>query len=136
MADRSRPEKRLEREVLIRVGRTPELLIAPNLVGVCYRPAVLPILAAALRPFGRDALGVAMDILGRNRVTVGLGVGSPDIVGCYQGRAFGWELKAPGGRLSPEQERWHAAARGRGLRVDVVRSAEEAAAALAAIGGE
>ncbi len=77
-----------------------------------------------------EALRVVRSILGRHRIAFGLGVGSPDLVGSLEGRALGLELKAPGGHLSPEQERWHAAARRRGVAVFTVRSVEEARMAI------
>ena len=56
--------------------------------------------------------------------------GDPDLTGCYRGRHFELEVKAPGGRLSRIQEvrlkEWHEA----GPVVGVVHSAEEALAAL------
>lgn len=39
-------------------------------------------------------------------VRYGLGVGSPDIVGCVNGRFVGVECKAPGKALEPEQVAW------------------------------
>lgn len=133
-APRRRPEKHLERQVLRAVGRHPDLLVAVNTVGVMYRPAALFALQAALAPFGQAAVRTAVDALSRHRVTVGLGTGSPDLVGCYRGRAFGWELKTEVGRLSDDQERWHAAARRRGLLVEVVRSPGDALEALRRMG--
>jgi hypothetical protein len=56
--------------------------------------------------------------------------GDPDLTGCYRGRHFELEVKAPGGRLSRIQEvrleEWHRA----GAVVGVVRSPDEALATL------
>ena len=56
--------------------------------------------------------------------------GDPDLTGCYRGRHFELEVKAPGGRLSRIQEvrlkEWHQA----GALVGVVHSTEEALSTL------
>ena len=56
--------------------------------------------------------------------------GDPDLTGCYRGRHFELEVKAPGGRLSRIQEvrlkEWHRA----GAVVGVVHSLDEALATL------
>ncbi len=120
------PEAEVERQVLLAVGRTPDLWLAKNEVGQFYKPSALPSLQKALAPFGPAAIRAAVDAISRHRIVVGLGVGSPDLVGALRGRFFGWELKTETGRVRPEQETWHAAARAKGIRVDVVRSADEA----------
>lgn len=65
-------------------------------------------------------------------VKYGLGLGSPDLVGCLfpSGRLFALEVKTPTGRVSPDQKLWHGAARKLGAFVAVVRSVDEALAAL------
>jgi hypothetical protein len=61
--------------------------------------------------------------------------GDPDLTGCYRGRHFELEVKAPGGRLSRIQEvrlkEWHRA----GAVVGVVHSPDEALSTLG-IGNE
>lgn len=56
--------------------------------------------------------------------------GDPDLTGCYRGRHFELEVKAPGGRLSRIQEvrlkEWHRA----GAVVGVVHSPDEALSTL------
>ena len=56
--------------------------------------------------------------------------GDPDLTGCYRGRHFELEVKAPGGRLSPIQQvrlkEWQSA----GALVGVVHDANEALVAL------
>ena len=133
---RQRPEKHLERLILRRVGRDPALLIGVNTVDVLYRHNTLPALIAALRPYGEEIVRVAVDTLARSKIQVGT-PGSPDLLGCYHGRAFGWELKVPLlGVVSELQETWHRAARARGFPVTVIRSEDEAEAALAAMRGK
>jgi len=68
---------------------------------------------------------------------VGLGVrkGVPDLVFIGPGgRAYCMELKAPKGRLSPDQKAWREAAEALGAPVAVIRSIDEAVAALRAWG--
>lgn len=129
-------EAELERLVLRALGTVPDLLVARNEVGVGLRGAVLPALHAALAQFGPDVLRAATEATQRHRITYGLGVGSPDLVGAVAGRAIGLELKTAVGVVSPEQERWHAAARRRGVAVYVVRSVEEAVEAVEEARGE
>jgi hypothetical protein len=126
---RRRDEAELERHILRAVGGQPDLLLLRNEVGVGYPCAELHALFAA------QGLGQTVDPILRRarRITYGLGVGSPDLFGALSGRAFGLELKTPTGRSSPEQERWAYAARGRGVEVVVVRSVEEAEAAIEAL---
>jgi hypothetical protein len=122
----AKPEAEIERLVLRAVGLTPDLWIAKNEVGQFYKPSILKALSAALKPFGAKAVAAAMNVISRSKITVGLGTGSPDLVGSLRGHFFGWELKTEIGRTSPEQDDWHAAARAKGMRVDVIRSADEA----------
>lgn len=126
-----KPEAQVEREVLIAVGRTPDLWIAKNEVGQFYKPSILKSLSAALKPFGAKAVAAAMNAISRARIQVGLGTGSPDLVGALRGHFFGWELKTDTGRTRPEQDDWHAAAREKRMRVDVIRSADQALEKLA-----
>lgn len=137
-----RAEARLEREILLALGRVEDLVLFKNEVGVGYRGALAGDLRAALAPFGPEVVAAALAALGRNRITYGLGEGSPDLVGAVAGRALGLELKRAaqreggrvvmtGGRLSDAQERWHHAARDRGgWHVEVVDSVDSARAAI------
>ena len=62
--------------------------------------------------------------------------GDPDLTGCYRGRHFELEVKAPGGRLSRIQEvrlkEWH----GAGAVVGVVHNSAEALAVLGLAQGD
>ncbi len=125
-------EAQVEREVLLRVGRIPDLLLLKNETGYGHPHAVKHVLQTALKPWGPEAVATALSVLQRNTVTWGLGVGSPDLVGAVAGRAGGIELKRPvGGVLSEEQRRYHAAARRRGVFVATATSADEVEAAVA-----
>lgn len=95
----------------------------------------------------RVALGSAIDlVLWRNnvgnaehwngveavRVRYGLAPGSADLVGILSphGRWFALELKTDVGRVSPDQEKWLSLVRAMGGFACVVRSVDEAKAAL------
>ena len=122
----ARPEAALERAVLRRVGelqRTdlPSLIVYRNEVGKGFTGNARALCCERCR-----------GILDRHRIAWGLGVGSPDLVGAVDGRAFGLELKSPTGRVRPEQVAWAEAARRRGVPVAVVRSVEEAEEAIRA----
>lgn len=68
------------------------------------------------------------------RVSYGLGVGSADLVGILTvGPVAVWialEVKAPRGRVRPEQAVWIEAAQRRGVCAAVVRSVDEARAVV------
>lgn len=73
------------------------------------------------------------------KVKYGLGLGGPDLIGVLKptGRLCGFEVKTPTGRLMADQKLWHDVVRGAGGFVAVVRSADDALAALErAIRGE
>ena len=127
MPDRARPEALLERHILRAIGAEPDVLVCKNEVGAGYTGAVLPALLAALPS---ELHGAVRQALARHRITWGLGVGSPDLVASADGRWLGLELKSPDGRVSPEQRDWHLAAERRGALVRVVRSVDEARAAV------
>ena len=95
----------------------------------------------------RLALGSAVDlVLWRNncgvaehwdghdvsRVRYGLAAGSSDLVGVLapHGRWFALELKTASGRVTPEQTQWLSLVRRMGGFACVVRSVDEAKAAL------
>ena len=65
------------------------------------------------------------------RVRYGLAVGSADLVGCLDGRFVALEVKTPVGRASTEQRQWLELVRRHGGFAAVVRSVEEAHAAIA-----
>ncbi len=74
-------------------------------------------------------------INGRAMKASGLRPGFPDLLCiCPAGRVGFLEVKAPKGRMSPAQEEMHAMLRGRGCNVAVVRSQDEAVAAIEAWG--
>jgi hypothetical protein len=74
-------------------------------------------------------------------VRYGLGVGGADLVACIPvdlggirvGRFVGFEVKTASGRLTPEQALWRDAVTRAGGSYHVVRSADEAMRALAAL---
>ena len=68
----------------------------------------------------------------RGSILKGLGAkqGFPDVMVLDAGRAIFLELKAPKGRVSPAQEACHRALRRAGAPVYIIRSLEEAIAAL------
>jgi len=65
------------------------------------------------------------------RVRYGLAVGSADLIGCLDGRFVALEVKTPVGRATPEQRQWLDLVRRNGGFACVVRSVEEAHAAIA-----
>lgn len=120
----ARPEALLERAVLARVGalqraELPSLVVYRNEVGAGFTGNVAHLVCADCR-----------SLLSRHRITYGLGVGSPDLVGAVNGHAFGLELKSPTGRARPEQLAWRDAAIRRGVHVAIVRTVEEAEEAI------
>ena len=64
------------------------------------------------------------------RQRFGLCPGSADLIGVCDGRFIGLEVKSKTGRLSPEQKRWAELIRSKGGFVAVVRSVDEALAAV------
>lgn len=56
----------------------------------------------------------------------GVKAGVPDLVLIHDGRAFGLELKAMNGRLSPAQKERHADLAGAGMRIACARTIEDA----------
>jgi hypothetical protein len=83
----------------------------------------------------RNSTGMAehLDQHGRTyRQRYGLAVGSADLVGILapHGRMVALEVKTARGRTTPEQDQWLALVRSRGGFAAVVRSVEEARAAL------
>lgn len=78
--------------------------------------------------FWRNSVGVA-EADGRKQ-RFGLCVGSADLVGIVNGRFAALEIKTRTGRTSPEQERFMTLVRNRGGFAAVVRSVDEARAAV------
>lgn len=82
----------------------------------------------------RNSVGQAKYIdpkTGRERtVTHGLGVGSSDLIGCYNGRFIALEIKTATGRVSSEQLGFLACVRANGGFGAIVRSVEDAKAAI------
>lgn len=77
----------------------------------------------------RNNVGVA-ELRGA-RVRYGLAVGSADLIGCLDGRFVALEVKTPTGRATPEQRLWLDLVRRHGGFAAVVRSVDEARAAIA-----
>lgn len=82
----------------------------------------------------RNSTGQAQHWNGRTATTLryGLAVGSADLVGLVapSGRFLALEVKAPGGRATAEQEGWLALVRRMGGHACIVRSVDDALAAL------
>lgn len=115
------PEAELERRVLVTLSPMPDVLVLKNEVGQGFTGNLARRLCRECR-----------DLAFRHRITYGLGVGSPDLFAVVGGVALGLELKSVTGVLSDEQKRWHAAARLRGVRVEEIRSVEDAVRAVEA----
>lgn len=120
---RQRPEARLERDVLLASRDYPNLLLLKNEVGQGYYKRVKDALRSALDRHP-EAWRIVEETLNRHRLTFGLGVGSPDLVGSLAGRALGLELKSESGRLTADQQRWLQAAQRRGALVGAPRSVD------------
>lgn len=121
---RRRPEARLEADILLALGQDPHVALYRNEIGQGYYGTILPQLRALLKH--TSWMEPVLEVLHRNRVTYGLGIGSPDLVGIGKGGRFvGLELKA-GTQPSRGQVQWHAAALSRGARIAIVRSVEDA----------
>lgn len=139
---RSRPEAILERKALRLASReVPDVTIHRNEVGHGHPRAVGQLLEQALKAhrakerrkwlFHSEALEIVESILMRNRITWGLGIGSPDLV-IVRG---GIELKVPGESLRPSQIECREAWLRAGLAYEVATTPEEVVAAVRRIGG-
>lgn len=107
----SNPESVLQAEIRLALGRDPSLVL------------------------WRNAVGQAEHVAGNGRTfrqAFGLARGSADLVGILapSGRFVALEIKTPTGRVSPEQTTWLALVRSRGGFAAVVRSVDEAIAAI------
>lgn len=130
---RNNLEAELEREVLLELGRAPDVALYRVETGKGFTGNLAHALEADLRVMGvgPELCRRVQATLNRHRIAWGLGgVGGPDLFGAVAGRALGLELKSPTGRVEPEQIAWHEAARGKGVRIAVVRSMSEARAAI------
>lgn len=119
------PEKLIERDVKLALGKDPGVWLHQNTVSDGYDAGVRDDLRRCLESFPAAAK-VVEAVLMRHRQTFGLGRGSPDIISAVDGWFLGMELKTETGRLEPAQEEWHAMARSRRMTVEVVRSAADA----------
>ena len=117
---RGREEKALRREILHALSGLPDVLVRVNESNVFTK--LVQIMPKALREMAYRL------VLPEERH--GLGIGSPDLLVIVRGRGGFLELKTDKGSLSPEQRAYHAICRERGVWVEVVRSVEEAVAAV------
>jgi hypothetical protein len=121
------PEKRLEVATLLAIGSDPGVWVQVNQVGSGHPGLIGALLRTALQPWGPLAQEAAQRVLERNRISWGLGKGSPDLILVVDSIKGGFiELKSERGSLSEDQRRWHEAARRRGMFVEVVREPDEA----------
>jgi len=91
------------------------------------RPGNSPCRVDATHGQIRDALravGAAVQSLAE------VGNGCPDLLVCHRGRIVAIEVKTPAGKVSDLQTEWHLWWRAHGGAVAVVRSVEEALAAV------
>ena len=98
----ARPEDTLSRACLAAYGAASGVLLLRNVV-------------ARVHPYGKPEISMM----------VGLGAGSPDIVGSVDGVPFAVELKVPGRKADPHQAAVHAAWRAMGWYVGVAHTVEE-----------
>jgi hypothetical protein len=95
-------------------------------------------LAAALTPrtfwFAVPNGGYRTPIEGALLKGQGVKPGVPDLLFIHEGKAFGLELKSEKGTLSIAQRAAHVALQDAGMRVEVVRSVDEALARLREFG--
>lgn len=118
----TREHQRLIRDVLRASSAYSDVFLHPNVVGHGFHGVIRHQLRH-LAERGPEALARGYEaVLHRNRVTYGLGVGSPDIIGHVGGRFLGLEAKTGKARRNPEQRKWHDIERRRGAVVEVIRS--------------
>lgn len=117
-----RPEAKLEAEVLPALFGIDGVSVFKNEVGQGFYGAALPLLER-LAERGPGAFYAGWrSILYRNRLTFGLGEGSPDLVGHKLGGFFGIELKSERGRMRPAQIKWHLIERAKGVPLITART--------------
>jgi hypothetical protein len=132
-------ESEIQNAILLRYGREPDLTLWRQNTGVAqeqpWKREHLERLVGMLR-VGRlaEALSLLVSLLREKpRFTrYGLAVGSADIVGIVgpRGTFLALEVKTPTGRVSKEQQQWLDIVNRRGGVARVVRSVEEAGAAI------
>jgi len=125
-------EKLIERDVKLALGKDPGIWLHQNVVSEGYDAGARDDLARALKHMP-TAAKIVEAVLMRHRQSFGMGVGSPDLLVAVDGWCTWQELKTEEGRVEPEQARWHEMARTRGMTVNVVRSAQDAVDAVAAV---
>ncbi len=101
-------EREIQRDIREALGQEPDLVLWRNNVGV-----------AQFTKQGR-----------KQTVAYGLAPGSADLVGILAGRFFALEVKTATGRASEEQRLWLNLVRAKGGFAAIVRSVDEARAAL------
>lgn len=109
---RSTLETEIQRQIELAIGAEPDLLLLRNSVGLA-------------KYFDDKELK-------EWKVPYGLGVGSPDLVAILapRGTWFCLEVKCPGEKARPEQEKCHRTWKQFGAFVAVVHGVDEARAAL------
>ncbi len=112
-----RPEAALEAEVLPEIAAIDGVSVFKNEVGQGYYGVVRPLLEKLAERGPAAFFAGWRSILYRNRVTFGLGEGSPDLVGHKLGDFFGIELKSATGRMRTAQTKWHRIERAKGARL-------------------
>ena len=112
------PEAALQRRILLAID-APDVWCSPNVVAHGFTVG----LARELCPGCRTRSA-------RFRLSFGLGTGSADVIGCVGNRFLGLEIKTPTGIVSPEQVNWHEQLQRRGAETFVVRSVDDAVAAV------
>lgn len=136
----NRSEERLVRDAMVaisqRYGR--DVLVMRNEANALtlFKERASSLLRAALRSSGLhhaaiEALGTAYHQLSP-AIKYGLGVGSADVIVCAWGRFLALEFKAEKGRQSEEQKSYEGAVEMAGGRYYIVRSIEDAIAAVEA----
>jgi hypothetical protein len=98
-------ESTIQRDIRKALGLIPGLVLFRNNVGTCTQ----------------------FDEKGKPRVIVyGLGDGSADLIGCYNGKFIALEVKTPGKHSRPNQVQWANMIRYNGGHVAEVSSVEQA----------
>ncbi len=124
-------EHELQNEIRLLLGRRPDIRIFRANVGQAWTGERIErrpdgsVLIRGARPFSTGLPAGWPDLFGFRAVTV-----TPELVGAALPVFAAIEVKAPGGRLRPEQEQILAALRFMGALCGVARSYEEAAAIL------
>lgn len=121
----ARSEKAIQNDTLIAVTAEPGVMAWRNNTGQGWQGERIN------RAAGATVVVEQRMVILRNARPISFGlVGSPDIIGVREGRAFGLEMKAAGGRQETDQARFMRAWRAAGGLYGVPRSVEEALAIL------